>query len=81
MAAGQLAQARESFANAYKLNNEHLPTLRALAILEVRAKNGERADQLLEEATGNLRQRPRSRRTYRGRASGAEKHDRGAGQL
>lgn len=50
LGAEQLAQARDSFAKAYELDNSHLPSLRALAILEVRANNDARADELLLEA-------------------------------
>lgn len=51
---GQLAQARESFREAFRLNNAHLPSLRSLAVLEVRAGNSQRADQLVRIARDRL---------------------------
>ena len=81
MAADNSPKRERVLRSAYKLNSKHLSSLRALAILEVRAKNDARADELLEEATGDLWQRPGSGRTHRRRARGAEKYDRGAGEL
>ncbi|MEO1576645.1 MAG: tetratricopeptide repeat protein, partial [Pseudomonadota bacterium] len=55
LGAGQLAQARDSFREAFRLNPQHIPSLRSLAVLEVRAGESQRADQLLriaQEAIG-----------------------------
>ena len=56
LGAGQLAQARDSFRESFRLNRNHLASLRSLAVLEVRAGESQRADQLLriaEEALGS----------------------------
>ncbi|MFK7886885.1 MAG: XrtA/PEP-CTERM system TPR-repeat protein PrsT [Gammaproteobacteria bacterium] len=57
--AGQLAQARASFRESFRLNSSHLASLRSLAILEVRAGEGKRADELLRFAKDNYGAGPR----------------------
>lgn len=46
---GRLAQARDSFQRALELDPNHLPSLRSLAILEIRAENVERAESLIAD--------------------------------
>ncbi|NNC54814.1 MAG: tetratricopeptide repeat protein [Pseudomonadales bacterium] len=50
LGSSQLAQARDSYARALELNPSHLASIRSLAVLEVRAKNTARADELLKLA-------------------------------
>ncbi|MFK8017455.1 MAG: XrtA/PEP-CTERM system TPR-repeat protein PrsT [Gammaproteobacteria bacterium] len=50
LGSGQLAQARDSFQASLARNAAHLPSLRALTVLEVRSGNNGRADDLLRSA-------------------------------
>ena len=58
LGSGQLAQARDSFRESFRLNPRHLSSLRSLAILEVRAGEEQRAEQLLRFAKDNYGEGP-----------------------